>query len=371
MILRYIKISELIALTSGIEYASWKNIPISPARAYSQSLNPYADPEDIALVIALDDDNREVLAYAGAYPSKMQNAEKTSFAWNSCWWVAEGEGGDAGMKVFISFLKIWEKRAAFSDMTEKTFKIIENLGFCQTMKRDGIVLNIRPGFNSRLRALSYSGRKISIFTKPLLFIGIPWLADQVTELFLNGTHRFKPGRADLVKALKLQSPEDNDFGFMKKHANLNFHIPEAAELDLPKWLVKPGKQSRFLTKKYYFSSFSIDFSTFWLRWEGEGKTKALAMLSLKDGVLKTLYIYFEEEFKDKFPEVFMDYCLSNTAVRTIITAQPILTQYLSGQKHFMSSLKNFTRYSAISKDLLHHFPGEPILQDGDGDYRFT
>jgi hypothetical protein len=371
MILRYIKISELTALTTGAEFAFWKNIPISPARAYSQSLNPYANPEDITLVIALDDYNKDVLAYAGAYPSRLQNSEKIPFAWNSCWWVAKGEGGDAGMKVFLEFLKIWEKRVAFSDTTEKTFKIIENLEFCKTMKRDGIVLNIRPGFKSRLTALSYSKRKISFITSTLLFTGIPWLADQFADLFLYLTRQSGPGSGNSLKVVKLQIPGDSDFEFINKHAIGNFHIPEAAELDLPSWLVKPSEKNKLLARKYYFSSFSIDFSTFWLRWESEGKTGALSMLSMKDGVLKTLYIYIEDEFKDKFPEVFIDYCLTNTSVRTIITAQPILTHYLSEKKFFMSSQKNFTRYSAISKDLLHHFQGEPILQDGDGDYRFT
>jgi hypothetical protein len=371
MILRYIKISELTAFISGTDFASWKNIPISPARAYSQSLNPFANPEDIALVIAIDDETKEIIAYAGAYPSKIQNAEKLGFAWNSCWWVAEGEGGDAGMKIFISFLKIWEMRVAFSDMTEKTFKIIENLGFCLTMKRDGLILNIRPGIKSRLTALRYSGRKISFFTKPLLFTGLPWLTDQFAELFLYFASLIKPGRDNSMQALKMQIPGDNDFEFIKKHANGNFHIPEAAELDLPQWLVKPSKQNRLLTEKYYFSSFYFDFSTFWLKWEREGKINALTMLSLKDGVLKTNYFYIEDEFKEKFPGVFMDYCFTNPSVRTIVTAQPVLTKYISGKKFFMSTRKNFTRYSAISKDLLHHFQGDPVLQDGDGDYRFT
>jgi hypothetical protein len=371
MILRQIKISELGELCSSPEYASWTHVPISPARAHSQSLNPDALPEDNALFIALDDVTGNVLAYAGAYPSKIKIPETTRFAWNSCWWVAGGEGGDTAMKVFFSFLKTWEKKVAFSDMTGKTFKIVQNLGFCHTMTRNGVVLNIRPGISSRLRVLSSSDKKLRFYAKPVIFSGIPWLADSLANIFLYFPQKLNTLFFYHYKPVKLAFPEEKDFECMQVYGAKDFHIPDAEELKMPLWLVKPDMRNKFLTKKYYFSSFACHFSTFWLRWESEGRPDALVMFSLRDGVLKTLYVYCSSDFSARLPGAIIAFCYANPRIRTLVTAQPVLTKFISKRKFFILSRENFTRYSAVSKDLMKLFDNEPVLQDGDGDYRFT
>ena len=371
MILRKIKISELSALTQSADYKSWKQLPISPARAYSQSVNPYAHPDDIALVIALGDGSNELLAYAGAYPSKMDHNDSVRYAWNTCWWVADGVGGDVAMNVFISFLQTWEKKVAFSDMTEKTFKIVRSLGFCHTMQREGFVINIRPGISSRLRSFCISKRKMSFVARPLLLTGIPWITDQLSEIAWLISRQFSSRRNEKTEPVILDFPVEKDFEFMRKYGNNSFHIPVSGELKLPSWLVRPDRENNFLREKYHFSSFAFRFSTFWLRWENEGITNALLMVSLKDGVLKTLYSYCSEEFQTKFPSLLMDYCMSTSQIRTLITAQPSIVDYVSQNKFFILSRKQFTRYSAVSNDLLKHFENYPLMQDGDGDYKFT
>ncbi len=371
MILRQIKISELVALTESPEYKTWTNVPISPARAYSQSLNPCSQAEDIALVIALDEKSGELLGFAGSYPSRLQKPDFKRYTWNSCWWVAEGVGAEVSMQLFVNFLKSWDKNVAFSDLTDKTFKIIRSLGFCHCMERPGVVLDIRPGFVSRIRAIYYSKRKIRSLAKLLLYTGIPWLADLLAEIVLFIPFRTGKRQGYSRKPVFLDFPEEKDFVFMKRTGTGSIHNPESEELKMPSWICKPTGENVFLRMKYYFSSFAFRYKTFWLRWETDDRINALAMLSLRDGVLKTLYFYCEDGFSQYFPGEIMNYCFRNPGIRTIVTAQPLLTEYVSNRKFFILSRRMYTRYSAVSNEIMKYFERPPVLQDGDGDYRFT
>ncbi len=371
MILRQIKISELTALINSAEYASWEQVPISKARAVSQSINPFALPDDIALIIALDDSGKQLLSYVGAFPSKQKKADNNRFAWNSCWWVKNGEGGEAGMKVFYTFLQTWNKKVAFSDMTEKTYKIISNLGFCVMMKRDGLVVNIRPGIHSRLKAINFSNRRIRYFTNLFLYSGISWLFEIFELLVYNGIRKMRTTDSNRFNPLKIIDPEKTDFEFINENSRGNFYIPEIEALKMQPWLITPDDMNAEVRNKYYFSAVAGEFSTFWLRWEQKGETNALMMLSLRDGVLKTLFTYCTDDFKTKLPVAFVNYCFSNPQIRTLITSQPEITHYFSERKFFILSRRYFTKYSAISKELLKNSSDVPVFQDGDGDYRFT
>jgi hypothetical protein len=372
MILRHIKISGLTALTSSVDYASWKHVPISPARAYSQSLNPNAHPDDIALIIALDDENKNILGFIGAFPSKTQKPEAVRVVWVSNWWVVENVRGQGIASIlFNSFLEVWGNMVAIPDLTVKTLKIIKNLGLFHTMEREGVLLYIRPGFVSRLRILSYSSRKFNIISKPALYTGLPWLTDQLINLLLYFPQLYQFRAVKVLKPLKLRFPEEKDFAFMREHGACDFQIPETAELEMPDWLVKPSRRNRNISEKYNFSIFAFNFTSFWLRWESNGTTNALVMLSLRDGVLKTHYIYCEKHFRNELAIALLRYCFENPGIRTLMTAQPILTVYISERKFFILSRKNFLRYSAVSKDLMNNFDNALVLQDGDGDYRFT
>ena len=371
MTIRLIKISELQDLTRSAEYASWKHVPITPARAYSQSLNPYAQPEDISLILAIDDNSGELISYAGAFPAELQNKQAIRFAWNSCWWVAEGVSGEIAMNTFIRFLQVWEKKVAFSDMTEKTFKIVRNLKFCKTFQRDGVVLHLRPGFVNRFRDLSKRTGISAGISGMFLYSGIPWLADKLLLALLILPQKNYSGNSKTPVPEMLQETDADDKIFMQRNGADHFHLPDSTELKMPSWLVKQSRENRFLASKYYFSSFSHDFSRFWLRWRADNKTIALVLVSIRDGVLKTLYVYFEESYRSVFPSYFMAYCFGNYSIHSLITATPILVSYIKQHKLFILKRRYFTRYSAISEEILSDLHYEPVMQDGDGDYRFT
>ncbi|MCB8998961.1 MAG: hypothetical protein H6540_02680 [Bacteroidales bacterium] len=371
MKLREIKLSELESLISSPEYAFWKYVPISPARAYSQSRNPYVRPDDIVLVIAIDDSG-ELIAYAGALPSGIQAKENQRFAWNSCWWASENAGAEVSMQVFIRFLQVWEKKVAFSDLTEKTSRIIRNLGFCQVFEREGMVVKIRSGISQKLKSRSLSGKPYGVIARLAGSSGITGLVDKCIN-FLNsisGRMRIKTDY-DVITPRIIAFPSETDMEFIRLKGGNNFYNPGMEELKMPAWLTSKTTSNAWLSKKYYFSSFASDFKSYWLRWEIEGSLVALMMVSKRDGLIKTLYSYSSPEFRDKMAEMFITFCYSDKSIHTLITTQPEIIKLISGEKIKYLSSKSFTRYSAISKELLKYFNEIPAMNDGDGDYRFT
>ena len=371
MILRHIKISELEAFCSESQFVSWKNLPITPARAKSQALNPEALPDDTALIIAVDEAKGDLLAFAGALPARMNSAGDKRFAWNSCWWTGGDTGAEASMKVFVSFLKIWEQQVAFSDMTEKTFRIISNMGFCHCMERDGYLLGLRPGMFNRTRNALLKKKQNTILPALLHYSGFTVLAEVFSFLVYNFPQNTLASFTEVAKPVRLNFPGREELEFMKSSGTKNIMIPGEEDLHMPLWLIHPSEVTAPLYQRYYFSSFAYDLSVFWLRWKSENGIEALVMLSLRDGILKTLYVYCSENFQNEFPGSFIHYCLSNNRIDSIVTAQPLITEYIANNRIYMAYRRKFKRYSAVSNKLMKYFDGEPVLQDGDGDYRFT
>jgi hypothetical protein len=372
MIVRHIKISELTTLISSPEYAAWNNLPISPARAISQSQNPNALRDDDALIIAVNDNNTEILGFIGVFPSVAQSPENTRVMWVSNWWVSElHRGKGIGLVLINSLMESGGKNIAFPDLTDKTLRIVEKLGDFHAMKRDGVILHIRPGAYSRLNVLSYTPGKFRTLAKAAIYTSLPWLIDFAANLLMSLPQKLHMRGIKLPEPVRFSIPEEKDFQFMKAQGLKDFHIPDPEELKMPDWLIKPDSKNRYLSEKYKFSNFALNFSLFWLRWEIEGGIKALVLLNLRDGVLKTQYVYCIKEYRELFPSMMLQYCFKNHKIRTFMTAHPILTDNYGSHKYFIVGRRNYKRYSAVSKELMKYFDSELVLQDGDGDYRFT
>jgi len=368
---RNIKISELTELVKSPQYMEWDNIPVSPARAISQSQNPFSMPEDVALIIALDD-NKKILGFIGALPSKINSAGGNRIAWVSNWWVAESARGRGIAKMLLQHLTdAWGNNLAFQDLTTPTLNIINKEGQFQVFKKDGVLVDFRPGFISRINKYGYSSLTGNLLSRVLLYSGIPWFADKVYNLFLFFPRYLWLRKNRCRSPVEITEPDEKDFSFIRTKGEGDFHIPDAAELDMPLWLVEPSAKNRFLAKKYPYSSFAFSFKTFWLRWEKNNKIQALLMLSLRDGVMKTNFVYCEEEFKKDLPRELLGYCIKNKHVNTIVTAQPIFAWFYAASRLPVFRKRQYTRYLAASKEIMNLFQADPVFQDGVGDYWFT
>ncbi len=372
MILKKIKISELTALTQSAEYANWKQLPISPARALSQSLNPDARPDDIALIIALDELKSDLIGFIGALPSVAQSPEPSRVAWVTNWWVSGNHRGKGiAQMLLINLLEVWGNVLCFQDLTLPTLKIIEKKDLFQTIRKLGVVVYVRPGLVNRLKKACYSAAKNNVFYSAVIYSGLLWLIDQMGNFTLFFPQQIWIRSINSPKPKVISTPSLQDFEFIKANSTDNFHVPRPEEFEMSPWLVKPSPEMRFLSEKYPYSSFARSFSSFWLRWENDGQINALLFVTLREGVLKTQYVYCNDEFAKILPAALLTYCFSNMKVDTLMTAHGFLPEFYISSRLPVLKKRKFTRYLAVSKDIMMNFKIEPVFHDGEGDYKFT
>ncbi|MCK4748983.1 MAG: hypothetical protein KAT15_18150, partial [Bacteroidales bacterium] len=141
MEIRAISLQDLSDYISGDSWDQADTIPITPERARSQQQNPYARPDDIVLWVATSGDG-QVIGFAGSLPAfDVHNSGR--MGWNTCWWVDPDRGKDMALPLFSKFLYNWDQHVAFADMTQHTYAIIDQLGFCHTRKELLIQNHIR------------------------------------------------------------------------------------------------------------------------------------------------------------------------------------------------------------------------------------
>ena len=106
------------------EFLHQSHWPISKHRAQSHFLNPRADKEDDALVVAYQ--NNIMVGYIGALPDYLMIPNnKTKIAWLSCWWVAPNmRKTGLGKQLLNTIIAQYEKRVILTEFThaaEKTY----------------------------------------------------------------------------------------------------------------------------------------------------------------------------------------------------------------------------------------------------------
>lgn len=372
MALRQVKISELNNLHEEPGYSRGGRLPIIPARAHSQSLNPFATPGDVALIIARDEENNDLVGFIGAFPSSTTRRDVPRVIWVSNWWVSESARGQGLAQTLIAgLLEIYGNTLALPDLTLPTLKIINKTGLFHTMRRNGIILYIRPGFSAKLSILGFPGKKYPLVANALNKTGIPWLADFLTDALLWPFQGSGTAFSKTLKPTQLDKPGKQDYEFMEQFSTHDLHLPAEKELNMPSWLEKPSSANKHLSSKYSFSIYAKEFKVFWLRWKENDEIVALTMLTLRDGTLKTPYVYCAEGFKPLFAGQFMKYCLGNNQIKTLVTSCPLLVEYIDSRRFCILARKKFVRYSGISLELMKYFPDDLTFQDGDGDSRFT
>lgn len=369
LIIKKVRFSGLRELSSGQEYLLQEIIPLSPARAHSQSLNPAAEKDDVVLVMVLDEKSNQLLGFMGAFPCRTTVERAGRLAWISNWYVNEKARGRGIAQLLLRNMKdSWQGRIAIPDLTQPTLSIIRKDGVWHIMERPGILLNLRPGLVKRLEREVYTANKGKKLLGILRLPGLARLTDKTWEIFLFPVKYFWKS---LPEPVVLEALSEQDREFIRAHSVQNIYLPSPEDLDMPAWLVFPSDENLYLTGKYPFSLFAKCFKTFWLRWEIKGKTETMAMVSIRDGVLKTPYVYSLPETSVSPSDLIFAFALKRKDIHTIMSSAPGIAAGLIGKKVWFPGKRKYTRYSAISVEFMEHFPSGLIFQDGDGDSRFT
>lgn len=359
MLIKPLKIKDLLSYIESDEFKNSRHIPISSIRARSQCHNPKANPDDTALIIAYE--GNEIIGYIGLLPDQ---ATEAKIFWNSCWWADADKGRYAAIPLLLAAIKASRGNLLITDLTGHTSKLIKQLSFFKFSKPiQGIklflnfrlheILPTRVQWTSRFRVLlRFADAVLNAFVKPF-FQKEKSLPGYVRVEYVR---RFDQEMAAFIEKVRM------DEFISRSVVDLNWILEHP-------WIQGPDQDKKQETPRYHFSSFEKGFDYRLLKCYKEKELFAVLLFRRRGGHILLPYCYFAQEDA----RVVMDLIrklLQDWKAVTFESYHPFLVPLL---KRGQGSI--FKR--EVKKDFVYHktmepmIPFKPCLQDGDGDVVFT
>ncbi len=365
-----VKASELTGFAEQRAATDTPVLPITPWRAKSQAANPCVQPDDILLIVAMDNQD-EVAGYIGMLPTDFSGVLKERVFWNSCWWVTERAGAAVSMTLFSMFLKHAGRRVVFSDMTDRTARIIAGMGGFVVARREGVVLRIRSACHQRIM---HRGLRVPVL-KLAAYTGIFRLADLLLNGFSANPAIRTPGQEKgSCKVTVCRKMEAQHAAFIRANRASGFSVPGEREFDWwcdAPWLVRSGRETERIARRYYFSALAGRNELRLLEVEQDGELMGLAIVSNRDGVVKPHYLFQTPGAGSLFYGALVQHLIAEKGVHTIITFHPGLTAYIKQGHIAGGKIKEQSRHTGYAEALAGSTGAVFEFQDGDGDYIFT
>jgi hypothetical protein len=365
--IKQIKVKELPHYINTSEFINSEYIPVTKARAISQSFNPNAEAEDIALLVAYNDSN-EMIGYIGILPGLYYSHNSTTKVyWNSGWWVHPVKGKLASMPLFYSMMEIFGDKLVLADLTPLTTQILEKTGLFEfPFQTPGVTAYLRIPVKKTIQNKMSIFRKLHILVKSIDFI-VNFLV-LIYQFFWQ--FRLSIPEDITIKEINSIDLEVSEFinsitketGTFRKQDELNWI------LQYP-WLRNGEFDKDIEAKKFYFSSITEEFSNRCLKIYKNNLLIAFIFLTSREGNFKVPYIFSNIIEPEYLYNILLKFLLENKAV-SFTTWQTDLQKII--QTRFSPFIiKNHiikqAAYSVQLKTMLSGFK----FQDGEGDMVFT
>lgn len=361
-----IKISELPSYIESTEYKNSTILPITRARAISQFNNPDASPEDVALLIAIND-RKEITGYIGILPGKaIVNGYEEKIFWNSGWWVDPEKGRNISMLLFYNMIGVCRNRILIADLTKHTTKILSYSGFFELPQtKKGIRGFFRFTFKTILPN-KFPGLKKAY---PAFALADAVLNSLFIPFFLYKKNKFKLSKNYSLVQVKDVDKECSDFIDSAQKDILHFRNSQEINWIIKNpWIRKGNKNNDAEAQLYYFTTIANNFNNVCLKISKNNTIVAVIFLNKRDDELKMPYFFCHMEEKEIVLKILIRYLLNNKAI-TFTTWHSDFVKYFSEHSIFLMKKEVYLQ-SAYSKDLSLFQEGFN-LQDGDGDMAFT
>ena len=362
--IQLVTIRELEDLIRSDAFQRWQTIPISPWRVHSQVRNPRANPADVALIIAKDEQG-EVIAFIGFLPD--QNREQQTVTWNSCWWAHPEKGGSAGIQIFYKGLQLWGDQLAFDDLPDHSVKILQKM-------EDRFVLENMEGVRGIVRFYletlfanafpasrlwRWKGRQMDRFLNMLL--APKWL-------FWKRKFLHKELSIDYIPAIDTEAS-----GFLEKHLQREYFQRGRAELNwilrYP-WIVPTSEDTGNIQNRYPFTAVSDNFKQGVAKIKQDGILIGVLIYNCRNGLCKLPYVYFDPAQKEEILLAVYRLLLDIRATNLICFHPDLAPQMLYRRSVFFWA-RSSVKTRGYSNALENSMSGNPLWQDGDGDWSFT
>jgi len=361
MKIEVITIGELATFAESALYKNFHDIPITRLRALSQSQNPRASTNDVALLVA-HEDNR-LLSYIGLMPDLCHLDEQpVKIWWNSCWWANETEKNNGSMQLFYMACKLTNGRLYFPELTPHTTNLLSR------MKGFGIqnVEGVRGYLKMNFAVLLPARKKEFLKLRPLLR-----LIDFGVNLLFSPVCWGKGKRLskkDLDYKV-LDRIDDETAGFIGKHNTHELFRRNKLDInwmiDYP-WITKENLQS---DQHYAFSHQAKSFGVRVVKVYQDKHMCGFFMLLIRDGNAKLTYCYSEPDYIPHLIDVLYKQLLENK-IFTFITFDQRISEYIQNHSnpflHTRKQVKTIAFPQEVSSRINSH-----TIQDGDGDCFFV
>lgn len=345
----------------------WRNLspkPITFLRATAQSKNPRANPEDIALIIAHE--NNTLLGLVGLLPDFIHGDSTEPASSNSCWWVDPGKGKHLAIPLFLKAFSVCNQRMFMTDCTPHTQRILEKTNrfdFPETVPgiRGFLKFNLHEVVPAKFPAL----RKLKFLLK---------LSDQILNFLLIPFQKIPHSkiRNNSPKLEYLTGLNTELNKFIETHSGNEFTRRSATELEWiiqHPWIKQDDKKS-ITPLDYPFSHLVKSFNQYLVKIDDANQLIGLLFISVRDGHLKVPYAYFEDHAAPPIVKAIYYETVRQKAV-TLTVFSPKLVQQMNSVSHPFLFKKRVRRLIAIPKELSDLYQKYPEIQDGDGDVVFT
>jgi GNAT superfamily N-acetyltransferase len=357
-----IRVKDLPAYIESEAYRTGDVIPISPHRALSHARNPYAQPDDLSLVLIFADG--ALRAYLGVLPDIIYpEGQPERAGWLSCMWVSPDLRGKGIAKQLINTVfEHWQHRILVTEFTPEAKGLYDRTQqFNDLVKPEGIRGYLRPDFAKLLSAKSRQWAR----WKPVLSAA-DGLLRPVNHI------RLLWHRASLPDIQYINEIDTETAQFISLHQKDQFIRRGKAELD---WMLKnpwvlsaPAPDE--ISRKYHFTATARQFAYFAVKmFDDNGCLCGFLMLSFRDGHLKVPYCYVLPDQSAHALAVIYNHAITLGA--TMVTAfQPALVELMRNDPASPFFIRRTVRrHYIISK--VFTVNGDVHVQDGDADAGFT
>lgn len=361
MIIHEIRTGDLPAFIESSLFRSLSPKPITRMRALSQFQNPRASPDDVALIIACEENT--LLAMAGLLPDYIGGDPGLHASSNSGWWAHPVKGRHLALPVFARAMKCCKHRMFLTDCTPRSRDVLGRTGWFE-------FLEPVPGMKTVFRFYFHRMIRQRIDNKILSLMG------KVADIILNGTIRpafFCRQQHDKLSNFVITERENLDVPlsrFITDHSRQEFIRRTSKELEWIvkwKWLQTERPENN---GDYPFSDYTGSFRQFYLIFSSQAKTIALVLLNIRENHATVPCFYCEDGAEEPVWSALHGYLIR----KQIVTFTSFMPEYIrTMEKYRLPALykKRVVRHIAVTKELLPLLRCHPRLQDGDGDIIFT
>jgi len=339
--------------------------PITGLRAISQFHNPRANPNDIALIFASEDD--QLIGLVGLLPESINGQAGKKASSNTCWWVQPEKGKHLAIPLFLKAFTLCGQSMFMTDCTPHTTGI---LGKTNWFDFPPINHGIRGFLKFNLHELIPAKLPSTQKLKPLLK-----LADHIFN-FLILPYRIIIQYVIIRDRMQIECLDSLDqelHTFIELHSQNEFTRRTGKDLEwilkFP-WIIGSNTDQTKTWVEYPFSHIVGRFEQYFVKITSSNQPIGLLLISVRDGHMKVPYAYFDEKDASQLLKVIYQQALLKKAA-TLTVFNPVLVSMMDSVVHPFIFKRKIKRLVAISKNLFDDYRKYPLIQDGDGDIVFT